>query len=63
MKTVAYSLQEEQIDWLKTKAEQNGQSTISAALRRVLREAMERDGVVLSLMKPAEEPAKLTNQN
>ena len=61
MKTVAYSLLEEQIDWLKTKAEQNGQSTISAALRRVLREAMERDGVVVSMVKPAEEPISRSN--
>ena len=51
MKTAAYVLQEEQIEWLKHKAREAGQSTISAALRRVLREAMERDGVVLSMMK------------
>lgn len=44
MKTAAYVLQEEQIEWLKRKAEEAGNSTISAALRRVLREAMERDG-------------------
>lgn len=60
MKTAAYVLQEEQIEWLKQKAQQ-GSSNASWALRRVLREAMERDGVVIALMKPAEEPIKASN--
>ncbi len=61
MKTAAYVLQEEQIAWLKEKAQQAGQSTASAALRRVLREAMERDGVVLSLMNLPESIKSINN--
>ena len=62
MKTAAYVLQEEQIEWLKRKAQEAGQSTISAALRRILREAMERDGVVLSTMKPFDDGTTFFSQ-
>jgi hypothetical protein len=43
MKTAAYTLQEEQIEWLK-KISILEQGTASQILRRVLREAMEREG-------------------
>lgn len=63
MKTAAYNLQEEQIEWLKHKAVEAGQSTASSVLRRILREAMEREGVVLSLMKPIDDSATILSQN
>lgn len=57
-----FNLTEEQIDWLKGKAQEAGQSTASAVLRRVLREAMEREGAVPSAFRPvpAVEPGRHT---
>ena len=61
MKTAAYVLQEEQIAWLKEKAKQAGWTTASSALRRVLREAMEREGSDQTL--PREALLRKINEN
>lgn len=48
-----FNITEEQLVWLKRKALEAGQSTISAALRRVLFEAMERDGTDTTIARDA----------
>jgi hypothetical protein len=57
-----FNITEEQLTWIRQKAIVN-QSTSSAVLRRVLREAMEREGVVLSLMKLNDDSTTILSQN
>lgn len=47
-----FNITEEQLVWLKQKAIM-GQSTIGAILRRMLREAMERDGSDTTIARDA----------
>ncbi|NMC30719.1 MAG: hypothetical protein GYA45_11685 [Pelolinea sp.] len=43
MKTAAYNLLDEQIAWIKKKAENQGKSTASAIVRKIISDAMEKD--------------------
>jgi Ribbon-helix-helix protein, copG family. len=43
MKTASFELEEEQLDWLKRKALESGNTSRSAALRKVIADAMKQE--------------------